>query len=111
MSSVASHDCGFTVSTVLDHLKLSDFGVFDWIQSSPADSERTRAVCTIIGSGIAKIDNGQVQLEEKAMTSSCHMASGQSSYWHQICFCKEHVVHILFWCSFHATDSPVRRHF
>lgn len=92
---VASRSCGVTVSTALDHLKLSDFTVFDWTQSSLADSERTRAVCTLIGSNIAKIDNGQVHLEEKATISTCHTASGKSPYLHQICFRKEHVVHIL----------------
>ncbi|KAA6426046.1 MAG: hypothetical protein FRX49_03898 [Trebouxia sp. A1-2] len=73
---VASPGFGVTVRKALDHLTLSDFTVFDWTQSSPADSERTTAVCTLIGSGIAEVDNGVVQLKETATISSCHTAFG-----------------------------------
>ena len=75
---VASPCCGVTVSTALDHLALSDFTVFDWTQSSPADNEKTKAVCTLIGSNIARVHNGQVHLKETATISTSHTASGES---------------------------------
>ena len=80
---------GVTVSTALDHLTLSDFKVFDWIQSSPADSERTRVVYTLIGSGIAEVDNGLVHLKETATISTRHTASGKSPCLLQVCFRKD----------------------
>lgn len=86
---VASPGFGVTVRKALDHLTLSDFTVFDWTQSSPADSERTTAVCTLIGSGIAEVDNGVVQLKETATISSCHTAFGKSPDLLQICFRKD----------------------
>ncbi len=75
---VASPSCGATVSTALDHLTLCDFTVFDWTQSSPADSEKKKAVCTLISSNIARVRNGQVHLKETATISTGHTASGES---------------------------------
>ena len=86
---VASPSFGATVSTALDHLTLSDFTVFDWTHSSPADSERTEAVCTLVGSGIAKVDNGQVHLKETSTIFIRQTASGKSPYLLRICFRKD----------------------
>jgi hypothetical protein len=46
--------------------------------SPVADSERTKAVCTLIGSNIASVHNGQVHLKETATISIGHTASGES---------------------------------
>ncbi|DBB18229.1 TPA: hypothetical protein ACH3X3_003195 [Trebouxia sp. C0006] len=44
-----------------------------------ADSERTKAVCTLIGSNIASVHNGQVHLKETATISIGHTSSGYSA--------------------------------